>query len=66
METNKISCDACGRDLSYTGNKMLALHCENIPHVDGSFTHLLIPKPIEKIVHFCDLSCLKMWCSSNL
>lgn len=64
--TTQILCDACGEDLTYTGNSMdynLLLASQSKAHYPGSYvvTDMAIPNPMPKAKHFCDLRCLKAW-----
>lgn len=65
VETNKIECDECSRNLTYTGN------CEDYYIVLGNaskssrnagiVTLMAISPPLKRTHHFCGLTCLDQW-----
>lgn len=61
----KITCDSCGRDLTYTGNAVdyrLALKSENIANYSDSYAvTAMISPPIEQDAYFCSMHCLTKW-----
>ena len=63
---HKITCDACGKDLTYTGNSVdyrLALISQAKGTYPGAHavTDMLIAPPLERDKHFCRLECLDIW-----
>ncbi len=65
----QFKCDACGRDLTTTGNSIdyrLALKNEHVPSVGGFVTDMMVYPAIEHDVHFCGLSCLRAWLDKAL
>lgn len=65
MWTEKVTCDACGKDLTTRSNSVayrLALDSERMPGC-GSFvsTGMMISPPVERTHHFCDFPCLDHW-----
>lgn len=67
-EHKKITCDACERDLTYTGNCVeyrLALNVESIPANSGFVTLMHLSPDIDGSKHFCGLRCLKKWASKD-
>lgn len=65
-KTVKITCDGCGRDLTYTGNCVdyrLVLAPENkaIYPGAGAVTDVILSPPVKRPFYFCDLSCLDHW-----
>lgn len=64
MRTTKVTCDACERDLSSTGNQVnhrLALRSETLRAETGDLSTLFVPPEINREHHFCDLSCVCRW-----
>lgn len=61
---SSVTCDACGRDLTSTGNNIdwrLALVPQRIPSRGGIVTDMMIPPAIEETAHFCEIACLEAW-----
>lgn len=64
MRTETITCDACERDLTSTGNGIdwrLALLNQAIPSRPGPVTDLAIRRRIPRDAYFCGIACLKKW-----
>lgn len=64
METHKITCDHCGRNLSSTSNCIdwrLALRNEEIPSRDGMVTTVMRYPAFDRDHHFCGIGCLVRW-----
>src|SRR5574338_442812 len=66
MKTVEIKCDACGHDLTYTGNSVdyrLVLASEGKPIRPGIgvVTDMGIYPPVDRTHHFCRLDCLDKW-----
>jgi len=64
VERTEITCDGCGRDLTYTGNceaYRLALSNERIRSRGSIVTSMAAYPAIERTAHFCKLSCLRKW-----
>lgn len=74
-EKVEVTCDACGRDLTATGNcedYRLVVKSEALPawwQVEGlgggAVTAMAVSKPIQKPHHFCGLFCLHRWLDEN-
>lgn len=65
-EEHKITCDGCGRDLTYTGNcvdyRLVLGNETKPPYPDAwSVTAMGIYPPLKRTHHFCDLLCLDQW-----
>ena len=66
MRDDTITCDGCGRDITYTGNSVdyrLILASESKPRRgDGSvITDMMIYPDLDRPCHFCGLLCLDKW-----
>jgi hypothetical protein len=63
VREEKIVCDACGADITWTGNSIdwrLALKNERIPHPGGVATDMMIYPILRKgDAHVCGIKCLK-------
>jgi hypothetical protein len=70
MKTEQVTCDYCGRDLTYTSNSdsyRLVLNNQRIP-IDPEITQItdmMMTPPIKKTAHFCWLECLKGWVAAQ-
>ena len=60
----KIECDCCGKDVTYTG-KMPAfrIHLESqaLPHLDSMVYAVLVHPEIKGDLYFCSVACLEGW-----
>jgi hypothetical protein len=66
-----VTCDACGADITSTGNCedwRLVLDVQaKMPQYErdgksgGAVTSMNLPRPIDGPLHFCDLKCLLEW-----
>lgn len=64
MKQVDITCDACGHDLTATGNSIdwrLSLTAERKPSRGGFVTDMMIYPAIKHDMHFCGLPCLDLW-----
>lgn len=67
MKNNFVTCDSCGRDITYTLNcedYRLALKVESKdldPKTGGCVNLVLIPPPIDNDADFCGVGCLRTW-----
>ena len=66
METNRVTCDGCGADLTmtadYCASYRLVLESECIPWRGGVKPKHSWPKPpIEWAHHFCNRGCMGAW-----
>lgn len=65
MREEKITCDACGKDLTTTGPQpmfRLMLTSEEVPSDSGGLMHAIRVYPdIDKDHHFCNTTCLADW-----
>lgn len=62
MKTVTIICDACGSDLTRTGNSVdyrLVVTSEGIPSGGGAVTDWGASPPVKRAYHFCGLKCLR-------
>lgn len=69
MKKIEITCDACGKDLTETGNCVdyrLALINENIQSVGGFVTSAMRYPAIKHNAHFCGMKCLKQWVDEGI
>lgn len=69
MERIDITCDACGRDLTTSGNSInyrLALRSENIPSSGPVVTDMMVYPAIERDAHFCRVECLREWLNREM
>lgn len=63
-KTVTITCDGCGKDLTYSGNSVdyrLVLGNENKPSRGGLVTAMMKYPPVTHTHYFCDLRCLDLW-----
>jgi hypothetical protein len=70
-ETSKIECDACGRDITTTGNcedwRLVLGNKSKTPWFvaegrrGGVVTSKAIQPPVPRTHHFCGLGCLADW-----
>lgn len=64
MKTTTIICDACGADLTQTGNCVdyrLHLAVQGIPNTSGFATLMHIDPPMDGNKDFCGTRCLTKW-----
>lgn len=68
MKDVKVTCDACGKDLTYTGNCVdyrLLVTSESLGSGRGedgrsyAVTAMMIYPPVDRSYHFCNLRCLR-------
>lgn len=64
MKTVKITCDACGKELT-GGGWMLALVDERIPNPQG-FPIIDIGPILGESHHFCGDNCLREWAAPTV
>lgn len=70
-ETSQVVCDACGNDLTYTGNSedyyLVLSSASKLPWYlregerGGFVTDMAIAPPMAKTGHFCGHKCLEDW-----
>lgn len=68
MQKTEITCDGCGKDLTYTGNCVdyrLALYNENIQSRGVAVTAMMKRPRIKRDAHFCGVRCLRLWLDKN-
>lgn len=70
MKTEKVICDHCNKDLTYTSNYIdyrLVLSVENKPKHSGLkfVTAMYIHPDIENTMHFCGIKCLISLINNN-
>lgn len=66
METHKVTCDHCDKDLTSTGNCedwRLVLANERVHSwsPSGIVTAMHVPPSLDRSHHFCGLGCLHAW-----
>jgi hypothetical protein len=64
MKNNKITCDHCNADITYTGNCVdyrILLRSEEMQSRGGAVTAMMLYPPTGHDKHFCGNGCLKNW-----
>lgn len=71
MHVERVTCDSCSKDITYTGNcedYRIVLCSESIPRYPDTCTATLMvaypdfPKPL----HFCRWQCFAKWCREKV
>ena len=75
MKKHEIICDACGYDITYTGNcedwRLVLGNESKTPwyvrdgHSGGMVTSMAISRPVDRTYHFCGIGCLNEWITKN-
>lgn len=68
MKDETIKCDRCLKDITSTKNCIdyrLHLNSQKKTIPRGAATLMYISDPLENEAHFCDMYCLKQWCTEK-